>query len=546
MQTPFDAALARKGYDTPMPVQAAVADPALAGADLLVSAQTGSGKTVAFGLAIGRTILHGSDVLPRAGAPLALVIAPTRELALQVRRELAWLYADAGAVLASTVGGMDMRDERRALARGAHVVVATPGRLRDHIARGGIDLSALRAVVLDEADEMLDLGFREDLEFILGAAPADRQTLLFSATVPDAIERLADRYQRDARRIATAAGASQHADIAYQALSVAPRDGENAIVNVLRFHDAPGAIVFANTRAAVGRIATRLGNRGFAVVVLSGELNQEARSHALQSMRDGRARICVATDVAARGIDLPNLDLVIHAELPSSADTLLHRSGRTGRAGRKGVSALIVPPGAKGKATRLLRDAGLAAEWTLPPSADAVRARDMARLLEDPAWTEGPAPGDAEAVAALAERFDAPQLAAALLRLRADRLTAPEELAPVAADRPERRAPFGPSVWFAVAGGRQAGHEPRRLLPMLSQAGGLDRGDVGAIRIKPRETFVEVAAGKADAFERGLDAADLSVRRAAAPTDARKGPRPPQGKPSSKKNRARANAKRAG
>ena len=332
IQTLSDA-LAQQGYDTLTPVQEAVSDPALETTDLLVSAQTGSGKTVGFGLAIAPNLLVDSLQFTAASAPLALVIAPTRELALQVKRELAWLYAKAGAVLASCVGGMDMRDERRALARGAHIVVATPGRLRDHIQRGSLDMTALRAVVLDEADEMLDLGFREDLEFILGEAPENRRTLMFSATVPRAIATLAQHYQKQAVRIATASETSQHSDIEYRALSVAMRDSENAIINVLRYYEAPNAIVFCNTRAMVNRLTTRFSNRGFSVVALSGELTQNERTHALQSMRDGRARVCVATDVAARGIDLPNLELVIHAELPTNFETLLHRSGRTGRAG---------------------------------------------------------------------------------------------------------------------------------------------------------------------------------------------------------------------
>src|SRR5690606_11310635 len=249
------------------------------------------------------------------GAPLALLIAPTRELALQVQRELDWLYAETGARTASCVGGMDARAERRALERGAHIVVGTPGRLRDHITRGGLDMSAMRAVVLDEADEMLDLGFREDLEFILDSAPEDRRTLLFSATVPPAIAKLAKSYQRNAVRISTAAEREQHVDIEYRALTVAPSDRENAIINVLRYYDARNALVFCSTRAAVNHLTARFNNRGFQVVALSGELSQNERTHALQAMRDGRAKVCIATDVAARGIDLPNLDLVVHADL---------------------------------------------------------------------------------------------------------------------------------------------------------------------------------------------------------------------------------------
>src|SRR6056297_683660 len=335
MITPLSDALAERGFDKLTPVQEAVIAPELSGSDLLVSAQTGSGKTVGFGLAIAPTLLGTEDRFGPAGQPLALVVAPTRELAFQVMRELQWLYARTGAQVTSCVGGMDMRQERRSLERGAHIVVGTPGRLRDHIQRGSLDMSGLRAVVLDEADEMLDLGFREDLEFMLGEAPPERRTLMFSATVPPMIATLAKHYQRDAVRVTTLSERSQHADIAYQALRVAPQDAENAIINVLRYHEAQNAIVFANTRAAVNRLTARFANRGFAVVCLSGELSQAERTHALQAMRDGRARVCVATDVAARGIDLPGLDLVIHADLPTNSETLLHRSGRTGRAGRK-------------------------------------------------------------------------------------------------------------------------------------------------------------------------------------------------------------------
>lgn len=486
-------ALDARGYETLTPVQEAVLNPDYEGADLLVSAQTGSGKTVGFGLSIAPTVLGEAEVFEPAAAPLALVIAPTRELALQVKRELAWLYANAGASLASCVGGMDMRDERRALERGAHIVVATPGRLRDHITRGSIDLSALRAVVLDEADEMLDLGFREDLEFILGEAPEDRQTLLFSATVPESITRLAKNYQKDAIRVVTKSEEGQHADIEYRAMLVADRDVENAVINTLRFYEAPNAIVFANTRATVNRLTTRLSNRGFKVVALSGELSQAERTHALQAMRDGRAQVCVATDVAARGIDLPNLDLVVHAELPSNHETLLHRSGRTGRAGRKGVSALIVTRKSRGKAERVLKWAKLTAEWTGAPSAEAVLARDEERMLADPVWTDPTPEADLSTILKLTESFSPDQLAAAYLCLYRGAHTAPEELLDSGGDaKPRNRKEFGPSVWFAISGGRAAGADPRRLLPMLCKAGDLTKDDIGAIRIQQDQSYVQI------------------------------------------------------
>jgi ATP-dependent RNA helicase DeaD len=498
-------ALAARGYETLTPVQEAVTDPALAGSDLLVSAQTGSGKTVGFGLAIAPTLLGDEDRLPPAAAPLALIVAPTRELALQVMRELSWLYAEAGARLVTCVGGMDARDERRALERGAHIVVGTPGRLCDHINRGALDMTSLRAIVLDEADEMLDLGFREDLEFMLAAAPEDRRTLMFSATVPPMIAKLAEQFQRDAQRVTTLTGAKQHADIAYQALTVAPQDAEGAVINLLRYHDAQNAIVFANTRAMVARLTARLSNRGFAVVSLSGELSQSERTHALQAMRDGRARVCVATDVAARGIDLPNLDLVVHAELPSNSEGLLHRSGRTGRAGRKGISALIVPVKAAKKAERLLKFAKITAEWTTPPTPEDIEAKDRERLLSDPVWSETPSETEGAFAAELLALHSPEVIAAAYLRLYKSRWSAPEELSAPGTPAPAReRAAFGPSRWFALSVGNDDRAEARWLLPLLCRAGNLDKSAIGAIRVQASETFVELAEAAVPGFMSAL------------------------------------------
>ncbi len=494
-------ALDERGYTKLTPVQEAVTKKELGAADLLVSAQTGSGKTLGFGLAIAPQLLGDEDSFPKAAEPLALVVAPTRELAMQVKRELAWLYAKAGAVVASCVGGMDMRDERRSLGRGAHVVVATPGRLRDHIMRKSIDLSCLKAVVLDEADEMLDLGFREDLEFILGKAPEERQTLLFSATVPQAIASLAKNYQKEAVRITVKSEHTQHADIEYRAMNVVQRDSDNAIINTLRYYEAPNALVFCNTRAMVNRLTTRLSNRGFSVVALSGELSQTERTHALQAMRDGRARICVATDVAARGIDLPTLDLVVHADLPSNHETLLHRSGRTGRAGRKGVSVLIVPAKSRKLAQRLLSWGKLKAEWSSAPSADAVKARDEERMLADPAWQDEVTEAERGAVENLVERFTPSQIAAAYLRLYHSRHSAPEELSNVEEkQKQEPRESFGPSVWFSIAGGHDQNAEPRRLLPMICKAGGITNRDIGAIRIQQDLSYIEIREASVASF----------------------------------------------
>ena len=241
-------ALALHGYEQPTPVQSAVLAQGLKGRDLLVSSRTGSGKTVAFGLVLGEVLLGEEPAFPRAAAPLALVVAPTRELAIQVQRELAWLLAEAGGRVAACVGGMDARREARALSDGAHVVVGTPGRLLDHHRRKTLDLSALRALVLDEADEMLDMGFREELEAILAAAPAERRTILFSATLPKPIVELAKKYTREAVRVAATNPREAHEDIAWRAHVVAASEREHAIVNVLRRLEPESALVFRGTR----------------------------------------------------------------------------------------------------------------------------------------------------------------------------------------------------------------------------------------------------------------------------------------------------------
>jgi len=534
-------ALHSKGYDTLTEVQAAMLKPDLAAEDLLVSAQTGSGKTVAFGLALGADLLDEDARLPDTTKPSALVVAPTRELALQVARELTWLYAEAGVKIATCVGGMDMRAERQALGRGAHIVVGTPGRLVDHLSRKALKLHDLRAVVLDEADEMLNLGFREELEEILDACPDDRRTLMFSATVAGGIAKLASRYQQDAQRISIRGPQRQHDDITYQAMIVAQHDSERAIINTLRFHEAENAIVFCSTRAAVARLTSRLANRGFSVVSLSGELSQQERTNALQAMRDGRARVCVATDVAARGIDLPGLELVIHADLPKNREGLLHRSGRTGRAGNKGTSVLVVPPRARRAVERLLGDAKVTAEFKNPPSADEVRARDDQRLLDDPLLTEKTE--STELSQSIAENYSAEHLAAVIVRIYQSTRSAPEELSEVldAAPRREKspRQEIENAVWVTLSVGRQDRAEPRWLLPMLCKAGSLKKGAIGAIRIQDDQTFVQLdAEGASDFVDRargGLRLEDgIEAHLAEGPPPSS----PRQGKPSSEARRS--------
>ena len=519
-------ALTARNYAEPTPVQSAVLVPEADGRDLLVSAQTGSGKTVAFGLAFAPTLLDGAERFGQAAAPLALVIAPTRELAIQVKAELVWLYAKTGARIASAVGGMDARAEARALSSGAHIVVGTPGRLKDHTERGRLDLSQIRVAVLDEADEMLDMGFREELEFLLDATPAERRTLLFSATIPKEIAALARRYQKNSLRIDVGGRNEPHGDIEYRAITVAPHDIERAAVNVLRYFESGAALVFCATREAVRRLQGRLLERGFDAVALSGELSQHERNGALQSLRDGRSRVCVCTDVAARGLDLPALDLVIHADLPRDKETMLHRSGRTGRAGRKGVSVLIIPTPRKRRAEMLFASAGVDPGWSDPPSADLIAARDNERLLEDKRLAEEISDEERTAATELLEKFSPEQLATAVSRFWRAELPAPEDGFTAVpqhsrdtgprdtgprepgARRPTRDAPgVSGGVWFRMAVGRKNNADPKWLIPLICRQGNITKAEIGAIRIFDKETKFEIAASAASAFAEAVEAA---------------------------------------
>ena len=554
----LQTALTERGYSEPTDVQAAVLEPEARGRDLVVSAQTGSGKTVAFGLAVARQLLDENGKVPFAVAPLALVIAPTRELALQVSRELSWLYAKAGGRVATCVGGMNPSAERKALRSGATIVVGTPGRLRDHLERGALDLSALKAVTLDEADEMLDMGFREELETILDATPEGRRTLLFSATMPKPIEALARRYQNNALRISTVSADRGHGDISYEAVVVSPPEVENAVVNLLRYHEAETAILFCGTLEKVRHMHATLQERGFAVVSLSGENSQSERNQALQALRDRRARVCVATDVAARGIDLPTLSLVVHVEIPRDAETLQHRSGRTGRAGRKGTAVLVVPFSRRRRVEQMLRNAKIDAKWTDAPDREAIRAKDRDRLMQTLLTAVEPDEGDTELVDALLAQRTPRELAAMLVASHRAKMPEPEDLiantpeARRAAQAEKHRPGFEDTVWFKMDIGRRRNADPRWILPLLCRRGHITRNEVGAIRIGPDETFFQIPRAIADKFsaavartaDDGADGDDIRIEASAeAPRDAARANRkgPPQGRHNGKPKPHRKN-----
>ncbi|NHO33828.1 DEAD/DEAH box helicase [Acetobacter fallax] len=571
-------ALAERGYDDPTPVQAAVLADSARKRDLLVSARTGSGKTVAFGLAMADDLLDPDGKMLPAVKPMALVIAPTRELALQVKNELSWLYAQTGARIVSCVGGMEPRQEARALAGGAQIVVGTPGRLCDHLSRGNLDLSALKVAVLDEADEMLDLGFRDELETLLQATPETRRSFMFSATIAKEIARLAKRYQHDALRIDTLGGNEPHTDIEYRAVLADQGDTVGAVINTLRLIESPASIVFCHTRDGVRQLQNALLEHGFASVAISGELGQNERSRAIESLRNGQARVCVATDVAARGIDVPTLGLVIHASLPGSPATLLHRSGRTGRAGRKGICVLITPPGRRRQADRLFQSAGIDATWSSSPSADQIRAADAERLLSAPVFDRETTPAQAALVERLITERTPAQLAEALVSMWQAHLPKPSNvrsITPGAAAPASARGPREPSAryerkgdgerpaprdrdmngsWFRLSVGRADKADPKWLVPLLCRLGGVTKQDIGAIRIAPQYTLVEIAQDKAERFTScasGADSDEIRIEPSQPPSGkeaapargrspggkppARKRPSGPPGKPSSRK-----------
>jgi ATP-dependent RNA helicase DeaD len=551
-------ALAERGYDSATPVQEKILDEACAGRDLLVSSRTGSGKTVAFGVASSKELLDDEGRAKTPHVPRVLVVAPTRELALQVARELQWLYRRANVRVTTCVGGMDIGREMRALREGASIVVGTPGRLTDHLTRGSLNMTTIGGVVLDEADEMLDMGFRDELETILEAAPKERRTLLFSATLPKDIERIAKKFTVNPLRIEATMATEAHGDITTLAHLVAPREREHAVVNVLRFHDAASALVFCATREGVSRLSASLVERGFSAVGLSGEMSQAERNRAIQAMRDGRARVLVGTDVAARGLDLPAVALVIHADLPHDAAVLQHRSGRTGRAGRRGTAVILCPFAGRRRAESMFRQARLQGSWTSVPSSDEIRALDTDRvLLGVGALLTEPDLDDVEAGRALLEKYAPETIAAALVRIEKRAYPAPEELPltlmvrgvahherePQRRDVDDRpRLPTGPrrderprddegspssaarrgprdddrrgppdddmrrprppkgGVWFHVNVGRSKNADPRWLLPLLCRRGNVEKRDIGNIEIEERETFFEVNPAAAERF----------------------------------------------
>lgn len=388
-------ALQEKGFATLTPVQSSVVEADTHSRDLRISSQTGSGKTVAIGLALGREMLR--DGARQGKDPEVLLLTPTRELATQVQRELAWLLRDVPDARVEVVtGGTSVGLERKSLARGPRIVVGTPGRVFDHLNKNGFSGEKIAHVVLDEADQMFDMGFRDELQGILELLPNRQRTHLVSATFSGDVQRIAERYQKDAVRLqGTALGAANN-DIEHVAHLVGFRHRYDALINILlKAHasrteeDTGRTLVFCRTRADVNEMTERLQGDGVKAESLSGDLAQAQRTRTLSAFRSGRVSTLVATDVAARGLDVQGIDLVVHLDPPSDPDTFTHRSGRTGRAGKKGTSVLLLPPQGRSRMERLLRAARVNPTWAPVPTADKIRKlyskvakRDLYAALE--------------------------------------------------------------------------------------------------------------------------------------------------------------------
>ena len=496
-------AIEGRGYTELTVVQRAVLEPSCDARDLRITSQTGSGKTVAIGLAVRGLVMQECPAASGIAKPRALVVAPTRELAHQVEQELAWLYAGTVARIASTTGGASYRDEQRALSRGPSIIVGTPGRLLDHLNRGRIDTSLVGAVVLDEADRMLDLGFRADLEAIFEKMPAERRTHLVSATFPREVRALAERIQNNPVHVEGTRLGAANSDIDHVIHIVDTAQRFDAIVNLLLASPEAQTLIFVRMRADATTVAKKLALLGFAASSLSGEMDQAARNRALASFKKGELKVLVATDVAARGIDVQDIARVIHVEPPTNGDAYTHRSGRTGRAGRKGTSLLLVAPSGVVHATRLLRGLGVAHRFEPVPS-----AADLRRAADERIFTELNAPDAPDAAPveeralSLARRLIAAgnaehTLAKLLVRCEYAGITAPREV----------RSPNPPQDRSRGAGardarGRAAGARPvgprdmsaRPVGPRDMSARPVGPRDMSARPVGPRDTGTRAAA----------------------------------------------------
>ena len=531
--------LSELGYEEPTPVQRETIPPLLEGRDLLAEAPTGTGKTAAFALPLLQTLDRGGG--QAAGAPRALILVPTRELAMQVAQAVHRYGRGLDVQVVPVYGGQAIGQQLRGLRRGVDVVVATPGRAIDHLRRRSLRLDHVRFLVLDEADEMLDMGFAEDLEAILGEAPSERQTALFSATISTGIARIASRHLRDPVRVTVARElATKGRPLVRQVAYVVPRSHKLAALRRVLDVEAPAsALIFARTRNEVDELSEALAGGGYDAAALHGGLAQEQRDRVMSRFRDGSVQVLVATDVAARGLDIEQVSHVVNYDVPSAPDAYVHRIGLTGRAGRKGVAITLVEP----REHRLLRNIerllGRPIEVARLPTVADLRARRLELL--DASLREALLGNDLDryraVVEPLTEEFDLVEIALAAVSM-ADVVSGavggePEEVPEVGLRpspgrheppaRPGRptgaggrgrsfRGSDGTARLF-IGGGRQIGLRPADIVGAIANEAGVGGQAIGAIEIADRYALVEVPEEAANDIVRALNNASIRGRR---------------------------------
>ncbi|MGY1754050.1 DEAD/DEAH box helicase [Blastococcus sp. SYSU D01042] len=530
-------ALATLGYEEPTPIQLEAIPPLVAGRDLLGQAATGTGKTAAFSLPVLQRLEAG-----RTGrSPVALVLVPTRELAVQVSEALHRYGKDLRARVLPVYGGAPIVRQLRSLEAGVDVVVATPGRALDLLNRGSLRLDEIGTVVLDEADEMLDMGFAEDLDAILEETPEQRQTVLFSATMPRRLDSLARRHLRDPARITVAREKAQagQAPRVRQTAYVVPRAAKPAALGRILDIEAPtAAIVFCRTREEVDGLTETLNGRGYRAEPLHGGMSQEQRDKVMGRLRSGTADLLVATDVAARGLDIEQLTHVVNYDVPSAPESYVHRIGRVGRAGREGVAITLAEPREHRQLKTIEKVAGsLIAVQTVPTVADLrTRRLDLTRAALRESLLGDDLDRFRVVVETLTDEFDLMEVALAAVKLAHEAAggTDDEEEIPQVGFRPERdagrgreagpggsrgerparRGPAGPTAKLFVGLGREAGIRPGDLVGAITGETELRGKDIGSIEIHQRFALVEIPEPTADEVVQALRATMIKGRKA--------------------------------
>jgi ATP-dependent RNA helicase DeaD len=509
---PVLSAVAGVGYEAPSPIQAATIPPMMAGRDVVGLAQTGTGKTAAFAL----PILSRLDLSQKK--PQALVLAPTRELALQVCEAFEKYAAGSpGVKVLPVYGGQGYGVQLSALRRGVHIIVGTPGRIMDHLDKGTLDLTELRFLVLDEADEMLNMGFAEDVETILADTPEDKQVALFSATIPAQIRRLSTKYLHDPVEITVKGKTQTAANITQRYLFVSYPQKVDALTRILEVENFEGMIVFVRTKNETETLAEKLRARGFSATAINGDVQQNVRERTVNQLKSGQLDILVATDVAARGLDVERVSHVVNYDIPTDTESYVHRIGRTGRAGRSGDAISFVTP----RERYLLKHIEKATRTTLVqmhlPSVEDINSTRLARF--DDAISAALSSTERvdffrDVVAHYVQEHDVPEVdvaAALAVVLQGDepllldpeaerpaqvaRTERPDRGADRSGDRGPRVARDGrPLATYRIAVGKRHKVEPRQIVGAIANEGGLSRQDFGSISIRPDFSLVELPA----------------------------------------------------